>query len=331
MGQDKADSITELVELIKIQRGFFRGCGELDEVYSFFAYSGTLTEKRRRPPRRGWTRADLNRCKYELLLEDYFENLDRSIPHSLGPRQPGNVSTRIETAFRVLPWQKNLALVASKAVKFCKDHIAFTESDAAAIRIAVESHIKWLDTYVHMSEERPIKLDQTNAWLETLDQLEDIAKTSALVSQGEKLATQEDLQRLDRNIENRRFFSSLDDHCEILDECVAAWERSGRSRKTIPPTLDKIADFVSHKGEFNYSILASLEAWLLKNLLPKEITTREDIAREYFALERKHGGGRGTKEPRFIVLKPMFEKAGIEHSISNLDSITKQFPRTKLE
>lgn len=62
----------------------------------------------------------------------------------------------------------------------------------------------------------------------------------------------------------------------------------------------------------------------------KNTTTREDIATKYFDLEQEHGRGRGTKEPRFKALEPMFKEAGIEHSISNLDSITKQFPRTKL-
>ena len=62
----------------------------------------------------------------------------------------------------------------------------------------------------------------------------------------------------------------LDKHCELFDECAAAWERSGRSQETIPPTLEKIADFVSHEGEFNFSILASLNSWLLNNSLVTE-------------------------------------------------------------
>ena len=164
---------------MKKQQSFFKhDCAELDSVYEYLASIGQLTQSRKRPPRRGWTRQDINRA--EFLATDIGE---LPVLPSVGRRgkrrgRRKRISTRVLTAYRVLPVKQSINLAFKKAVEFCEQNPVFSDGDIKIIRKAVEKHWQWLDAYVHMSEERPMYAETNHEYFEAIGALEELAKTT---------------------------------------------------------------------------------------------------------------------------------------------------------
>ena len=178
MAENTADPVSGLMQLLHEQHQFFLSCAELDGFYEYRASIGTLTTKRWRPPRRGWTRADQNRFEFECKLDEHMEGLDGlALPPSVGPSPPGNIATRVQTGYRILSWRKSATDLFRMAIAFCDENIALSNSDAQIIRLAVESHLLWVDAYVAMSNEAPFDPDiekQRASAIESLCKLSEI-------------------------------------------------------------------------------------------------------------------------------------------------------------
>ena len=129
--------VGDLLAVLKYQRAFFKDCAELDGYFEGLALRGNLTELRRRPPRRGWTRQDINRAE---LIVAFRETPFSAIPTTDYPPVKGNkFRTRVETAYRVLPHEKSVRELFRKTVEFCEGNPAFTADDC----------LKWTDVNWH--------------------------------------------------------------------------------------------------------------------------------------------------------------------------------------
>jgi hypothetical protein len=123
-------------------------------------------------------------------------------------------------------------------------------------------------------------------------------------------------------------------HVEGLDaNSWKPWQFSERESLSAANELREICELQTQHKILNESDIQrwaeESRLWFRELVLKFGGPTRADISKHYFGpLAEAHGTGSGSKQPRFEELKPMFEELGIEHTIGNLDSITKQFPRS---
>ena len=232
------------------------------------------------------TWSDSRKKAFDSLMEWSHENwlsISKLVPLELN----GGVAFKAGAAI----WLDFLIQISKreKLVKIAEPQTMVAENQSAtqsAIELARASSFAKIGALANLPDDFVPEtwfIENLYVWDNSIFALEWLANAlqDELARIDDQFATGADLRRLDRSIENRKFFAGLDRHAQLLDDCVKAWELSGLSPELMPLDLEGFAIHVQHKGPFDRSILASLIKWLPNEAFNEEPVTVEDIFKAY--------------------------------------------------